>query len=368
MRKKLLIFYPFLASYRIGLCNRLAKDYEVKAVLTDKKQNLDGLGFDLNVVNSTAEFEYVYHNKGLYLGRHLISTIYYKYIKAFSPDVIWTHEFGIATLMAVLLKPFFKYEIFTTCDDSLDMAEAYDRTWKRWLRAFVIKRIHLLMLVSPKCKEHFEKTFQNNEGKFLYFPIIQDDTALSEQIDSAENEEKRIREEYKLQDKKVILLVARFDPVKNIPFLLEVYKEIAEDNNVLVLVGDGELRHEIQRNIEAFELQGKVIMTGALSGGALYAWYRLANIFVLPSKRECFGAVVNEALVAGCKCIVSDKAGAACLINSDNGQVFRSEDKADLTSKLQTILHDTVHPKIVRNLMPKDFESFYIDLFDHLKK
>ena len=53
-----------------------------------------------------------------------------------------------------------------------------------------------------------------------------------------------------------------------------------------------------------------------------------ADIFILPSIYDGWGAVVNEALQAGCYVLVTDACGAADLIKQDErlGQVFHPKD------------------------------------------
>lgn len=72
-------------------------------------------------------------------------------------------------------------------------------------------------------------------------------------------------------------------------------------------------------------------------GDDLYVWYKAADTLVLPSYREPFGAVVNEALLAGCKCVVSKNAGASCLINEGiNGYTFDPTSIDDLVRCIRT--------------------------------
>lgn len=68
---------------------------------------------------------------------------------------------------------------------------------------------------------------------------------------------------------------------------------------------------------------------------ALYAWYLLGGLFVLASQFEPFGAVVNEALLAGIPVVCSDRAGARVLIQDGiNGTVVDASDKIRLQSAI----------------------------------
>ena len=78
-----------------------------------------------------------------------------------------------------------------------------------------------------------------------------------------------------------------------------------------------------------------MIFPGAYTGQDLWAWYATADFLVLCSSSEAFGAVVNEALLGGCRAMVSTYAGARELIGCDNGKVFDALDAEDFYNTLQ---------------------------------
>ena len=73
MKKKLLIFHPYLAPYRIDLYNKLSETFQTRALLTASNLVKKKIGFNLDYVNKLATFDYSYTNNGFYLGNHLIS-------------------------------------------------------------------------------------------------------------------------------------------------------------------------------------------------------------------------------------------------------------------------------------------------------
>ena len=117
---------------------------------------------------------------------------------------------------------------------------------------------------------------------------------------------KNYREKLGLSDKKTFIHVGRFHPAKNHSFLLNVFAEIhkLDSNTVLLLVGDGELRPEIEKQIESLNLQNDVVLLGSRSDvpNLLIA----ADVFVFPSVWEGLPVTVVEAQAAGLPCFVSD--------------------------------------------------------------
>lgn len=104
----------------------------------------------------------------------------------------------------------------------------------------------------------------------------------------------------------VIGLVARFSSTKNHSFLIEVFSAYQKlnVNSKLLLVGDGELRLEIEQQINEHNLQEKVIFTGNVSNPQNYL--SLMNIFVMTSFNEGMPVVLIEAQCNGLPILMTD--------------------------------------------------------------
>lgn len=364
-KSRILIFHPYLAPYRIDLYNKLSEDYNIFVLLTGSHKEISTLGFNLDLINTQANFKYKYITDGIRIGRHLVSSVFIKTIHEFKPDIIFTHELGLNTLFAIWAKTHqYNYKIYTTIDDSPAMARSYDRK-REFLRQYVAKRINGFIVVNPEVKDYLEGKYKTVQNKAIYFPIIQNDIVLSNKINQASEKAISLQEQYGLQQKRIILFVGRLEAIKCPDLLLRTFKDIQSDKDVLVIVGDGNLSNELQNYIQNNNLKN-VIMPGRLSGMDLYAWYYLANIFVLPSKFEPFGAVVNEALVAGCYTIVSNKVGASALINEQNGAVIDINDKNSFRNALIYSLKKIKEQKEHKSLMDKPFTEYYKTLINKL--
>lgn len=100
--------------------------------------------------------------------------------------------------------------------------------------------------------------------------------------------------------------VGRFSPAKNHGKLLEIFAAFhqKQPNSVLLLVGDGDLRKQIEAKISELQLQDSVILTGVRSDVA--DLQQAMDVFVFPSVYEGLPVTVIEAQTAGLPCIVSD--------------------------------------------------------------
>ena len=67
-----------------------------------------------------------------------------------------------------------------------------------------------------------------------------------------------------------------------------------------------------------------------------------ADLFVLPSRHEPWGVVVNEALAAGLPVVLSDRVGAAAdlLVDGENGRLVPAGDAVALANALEDLCRD----------------------------
>ena len=108
----------------------------------------------------------------------------------------------------------------------------------------------------------------------------------------------------------------------------------------LVLVGAGRLQTQLERR--ATELGLSVTFAGWRSGDELLEAYAITDIFVLFSRREPWGIVVNEAAASGLPLVLTDAVGAAAdlLIPGENGELVRSGDIEMQASAIARLAND----------------------------
>lgn len=149
-----------------------------------------------------------------------------------------------------------------------------------------------------------------------------------------------------------ILTVGRQIERKNFILLLKAYKYYSKKskNSIpLILVGEGVERKKLEefvdleriKNIHFFPFQ---------SQKDLVNFYKKAVLFVVPSKNETWGLVVNEAMASGLPVIVSDKVGCASTLISRgvNGFIFSSNNYIELAELL--LEFDMMLPEIKKNM------------------
>jgi glycosyltransferase involved in cell wall biosynthesis len=143
--------------------------------------------------------------------------------------------------------------------------------------------------------------------------------------------------QFQLPDR-YFLYVGRLAPEKNLEALVRTFAavRIRGSQSSLVLVGDGPLRPRLERQVQEAGLGPYVRFAGLKSTAEILPYYAFAHAFVLPSRQEPWGLVVNEALAAGLPVIVSNRCGCAndLVAHGINGFLFDADREEELTDFL----------------------------------
>ncbi len=91
------------------------------------------------------------------------------------------------------------------------------------------------------------------------------------------------------------------------------------------------------------DVRARVEYAGFQSPDALPAFFAKADVFVLPSRYDGWGVVVNQALGAGLPIIASDQVGAAydLVREGENGFVFPAGNGSVLAEKMRALIENT---------------------------
>lgn len=146
-------------------------------------------------------------------------------------------------------------------------------------------------------------------GEWMY-PGTDDFTVLQNGVDYKKyaydpKVRQQIRREWNLEDKLVVGFVGRIVESKNPFFLIDLMrrmKELAPDA-VLLCVGEGHLREELQERIRENDLEEQFLFLGLTD--RIQDYYQAMDAVVLPSDFEGFGLVAVEAQISGTPVIAS---------------------------------------------------------------
>lgn len=357
---KALVFYQYLPPWRIDVFNEMAKFYDMTIVFT----NADCEGFTYNrkeLLSKLNNINTIFLNNGFKLGSRPIRFGISKLIKKENPDVIFSHEYSPTSILIALFRQIkrFNYKYYITTSDNVAMAESSARL-KAKARSYVLHHADGIIVYSSAIREWYHNHFP--KLKIDICPNIQNPKTLLSYRDSFESYHHEYLRKYDLKDCNIILYTGRLVEVKGLDLLLTAFAEVKTSNYKLVLVGKGNQKEKLQTQVKSLGIEDKVVFAGYYSGNALYAWYDLANFFILPSRYEPFGAVVNEALVYGCPVVASQFIGALDFLTNDNGMIFNPTNHQEFVSVLKqacNIYNEREKSERI-NLMPCSFSDYVI--------
>jgi glycosyltransferase involved in cell wall biosynthesis len=142
----------------------------------------------------------------------------------------------------------------------------------------------------------------------------------------------------------VILFASKLQKRKRCEDLVRAYVNLVSAAGTvahpyLVIVGDGEERAALETQVAASGCDG-IRFCGFRNQSELPRFFDLASVFVLPSRSEPWGLIVNEVMNAGRAVIITDEVGCQPDLVTDGveGCVFPAGDVTALTEALRRVL------------------------------
>ncbi|MBI2685996.1 MAG: glycosyltransferase [Acidobacteria bacterium] len=203
--------------------------------------------------------------------------------------------------------------------------------WKEFPKRIFVARCDRAHVYGSASKAYIEKLGMPAAKIFTGRAVVDADRFLA------------IRDPIERPEKKLLLYVGRFSPEKNLPFLLRAFRGVDQDHKnpelILMLVGYGPLDAELRKLAADLGIAGSVRFPGKALQAELPSIYQAADAFVLPSTREPWGLVANEAMLCGLPVLISSQCGcAADLAQPESGWTFSPWDETGLTGILNEIV------------------------------
>lgn len=152
-------------------------------------------------------------------------------------------------------------------------------------------------------------------------------------------------------DRPVVVCVSRMVPRKGQDTLIRAWPAVraaATGDPLLLLVGDGPYRPQLDRLVAATKVAGSVLFTGPVSWDDLPAYYAAGNIFAMPCRTrragldvEGLGIVYLEASATGLPVVGGDSGGAPdAVLDGETGYVVSGRNAGMLAERLIQLLAD----------------------------
>lgn len=189
------------------------------------------------------------------------------------------------------------------------------------------------------CKEHDNYYIHYGADptkirRYLFSSLLKADI-LSKPV--AMNDKKNIRNKLGMKEGQIVLAVGQFIYRKGFDILMHAAKKI--DNSVgIYIVGDTPT-DEYLSLLQKLKLEN-VHFVGFKTKTELIEYYQASDVFVLPTREDIWGLVINEAMANGLPIVTTDRcnAGLELVENGINGFVVPVNDKNELKNAIMRVL------------------------------
>ena len=144
------------------------------------------------------------------------------------------------------------------------------------------------------------------------------------------------------EGKQIVSFAGKLTRFKGVDVLLDAVARYENEgpDSITIIMGDGEEKEALHKQAEDLGLTSLYFL-GNVSQKELRQLYSIADVNLVPSRREPFGLVAIEAMACGTPVIASNQGGLPDFVNDSVGGLVIPEDPEDLARKIIEVLKKT---------------------------
>lgn len=334
---KVLLITNIISPYRIPLFNYLQgqSDYSFKVIaLAEREENREWrlakeqIRFEYKILPGFHKFIWskemtIHLNWGLS-----------KAILRYNPDIVITSSYNtLAYWEAFLYCKVFKKKYILGNGTTL-LSTSGISGFKHHLKRIIIGNADQYITYGTKAAEYL--VHMGASKKYIHIGINTVDVSWFKEKTKELNRAKNFWEERSGYPKFLMLYVGQLISRKGLSQVLKALSKLHNPNIGLLIVGGGPQEKELKQFCQNQKLEN-IYFEGFRQQEALLKYYALADVLILPSFKEVWGLVVNEALACGLYVLCSDCAGSAFdLIKKGwNGALFNPYNMEEIVLLIQ---------------------------------
>ena len=325
--KKIVILTNIPAPYRVDLFNHLAEKYPRYEFHFVFSMQVPGDREWSCTLPENAVFlkNRAFYLKGKYDTRRIILTYGLRGIlKKIKPDLIVASEYNFSSQIALSYAKSHKIP-FVSWSDGTALSERGISKLQRRLRRRVFKNAAAFLASSTKTAE-LQISYGADPAK-IYKSLLTVDTAKYRQV--------------KTEYSNHLLYVGSTIPRKGLDLLFAALAHVKNDY-ILDIVGADKLPDDLKAQAEALGITDKISLHGFIQAEEIRKYYDMGGVFVLPTREDCFGLVILEAMCASLPVVISKYADGAYDLFTDGveGLLVDPEDPEEFGAALDRLLSD----------------------------
>lgn len=328
--KSVVIITNIPAPYRVDFFDYLKKNYknyQFTIIYSSKNEDnrkwnieLEKMENSIFLESKTIKIKKRYDNYYLHIPVGVS-----KVLKSIQPDIVVGSEYNPTVIQALCYCKKNRIPYISWTDGTLH-SERNRNFIQKFLRRFVVANANSYISSSTKSKE-----------AQIYYGAAEEKCHISY---LAVDVEKYIQRPCGMGMGK-ILYVGSLIERKGVDLLLEALTKLNHEWS-LYLAGDGPEKDKLKKLAEDLQIADKVHFLGQLSRSELLLYYADSDLFVLPTREDCFALVILEAMCSSLPIVCSKYAdGAYDLIeDGENGFIVDPYDAKGFALYIDKILSD----------------------------
>lgn len=223
------------------------------------------------------------------------------------------------------------------------------------LKSYFIEGAQLYLSTSDIHDEYYIKYGAEPDRIVRYpFSSIREERILKSVITT--EDKGKLKKRLGLTEEKIIISVGQFIHRKGFDILLESAKNFTDSVGIYLIGG---CPTEEYLNIKSeFNLEN-VHFLEFKKPDELSEYYKAADLFVLPTREDIWGLVINEAMAYALPIITTDRclAGVEMIKNGENGYIVPVEDSQKLTEAILEVITDN---KLTKQMSENNLNKSYL--------
>lgn len=357
---KILVISSFPAPYRVGVFEEINKIYDLDIFFeTTKDQNRNA---DWFAKNDDFKFDILDNEVSIKKYQEALSNI-----KGY--DAVLAYDFYLKSAMKAQWQCILhKVPYFINCDGAFIKRNFI----KRLVKSFFISNAAGCFASGEFAKRYFLYYGAKKENIHKHnFTSLHKSDILDVPVSHQEKE--FIRAELGIENRKTVITVGQFIQRKGIEILLEAWKGINLEYQLLI-IGGGELEENYKEYIRTNNLKNIRILRFQRKK-QIFKYYKASDLFVLPTREDIWGLVINEAMACGLPIVTTDMciAGMELVEDSINGYIIPVNSSKILAEKINYILsHEELSNEIgklnIKKMQDKTIENISKNHIKVIKK
>ena len=218
----------------------------------------------------------------------------------------------------------------------------------------------------------------NNEVANIYYndyhcktmPRVMNNATDMKRLENIEESRNFINNKYNIKDdEKVFLFVGKINKLKNVFFLVESLKILAEKHKLkfkMLFVGNGQDEEKLKKFIKNNNMENFTIMCGRITDKKILSYYYArADLFLFPSLYDASSIVQIEAASQGTPTIFIKGAATAATVENNINGFLAENDEEKYAKRILEIMKDK---DLYKSVCENTYKDLYINWDDKIKE